>query len=218
MIPLAKCASISTCPPSIEVVVYCYVTHLSTCLCNSYTAEEKPGTNLVVQNYGRGGKSLQLLTASPIQFSGYLISWRFYHVSGSSACDSYAAVWREETDSDNMTLYRLVDKSETLLTSDSQPGVYNTSIEDRIVRVDQGDVVSVHVKLSSSCSYNRVSFGAGNDGDPIAQVHSGHGHPAPERLPVPGSRPYKTARRGVAIQPFVEGENCIQLWSVLYIP
>ena len=158
-----------------------------------------PASNQTIQDYGNSGSRLQLLTGSPVQLSGYLISWRFYHVSSGSTCDSYAAVWREEKDSDNKTSYRLVDGSETPLTSDSQSGVYNTVIEDRIVRVNQGDVVSVHTDRSPSRCSNWVSFRNDGNGDPSAMVYN-VGHPLPGTLT---AKP--TSLRAVAIQLHVEG-------------
>ena len=159
----------------------------------------RPASNHTVQDYGTSDSALQLLTGSPVLFSGYLTSWRFYHVSGGSTCDSYAAVWREERDSDNFTSYRLVDRSETLLTSDSQSGVYNTAIEDRIVRVNQGDVMSIHTNRSQSGCSNLVSFRNNRVGDPTALVYS-IGHPLPDNLTAT-----VRSRRAAAIQLHVEG-------------
>ena len=159
----------------------------------------RPASNQTVQDYGRGGAALQLLTGSPVFLSGYLISWRFYHVSSDSTCDSYAAVWRKERYNDTVTSYRMVDGSETLLTSDSQTGVYNTVIEDRIVRVNQGDVVSIHTDRSQSSCHNWVSFRNGQDGDPSAMVYT-MGHPLPDNLTATSN-----SLRTVAIQLHVEG-------------
>ena len=162
----------------------------------------KAATSLAVEDYSVSGRSLQLLTASPIQFSGYLISWRFYHVSSDSTCDSYAAVWREERDSSSVTLYRLVNQSETLLMSGSQSGVYNTAIEDRIVRVNKGNIVSIHVDRSQTrCRYNRVSFRNGQQSDPVALVYT-IGYPVPKTL----NNPADSEERGVAIQAYVTGK------------
>ena len=159
----------------------------------------RPASNHTVRDYGTSGSALQLLTGSTVQLSGYLISWRFYHVSSDSTCDSYAAVWREERDSDNKTSYRLVDGSETPLTSDSRSGVYNTVIEDRIVRVNQGDVVSVHTDRSPSRCSNWVSFRNDGNGDPSAMVYN-VGHPLPDNLTAT-----VRSRRAAAIQLHVEG-------------
>ena len=152
-----------------------------------------------------------LLTASPIQFSGYLISWRFYHISSGSTCDSYAAVWREERDSDNMISHRLVDGSETLLTSESQSGIYYAVIEDRIVRVNEGDIVSIHVNISQTgCKHNRVSFRNGQQRDPVAFYYN-VGYPAPTTL----NHPVNSDERGVAIQAYVVGK-CRKLIIVFF--
>ena len=177
--------------------------------------ELEPGTNTTVKWYGKGGTALQLLTGTPVLFSGYLISWRFYHVSGGSTCDSYAAVWREERDSDNFTSYRLVDRSETLLTSDSQSGVYNTAIEDRIVRVNQGDVISIHVNENSSCSFGGVSFRTNNTGDPPAEVYPSYGYPVLETLQMNGSMDDNVTTSAAAIQAYVEGRRGVLLTVVI---
>ena len=169
----------------------------------------KPATNLTVKYYGVSGGSLQLLTASPIQFSGYLISWRFYHVPHSLSCDSYAAIWREEKSSNNLIQYRLVNESETLLIPGIQSGVYNTSIQDRVVRVRQGDFVSIHVKRTRTNCKNRVSFRNDDDGDPNALVYTSIGYPVPSLLHTDGSEVMGSAKRGVAIQAYVEGKSSI---------
>ena len=168
------------------------------CLC-LWVDVGTPASNHTVQDYGRGGSSLQLLTGSPLQLSGYMIGWRFYHVSSGSTCNSYAAIWREERYNDSMASYRLVDGSETPLTSDSQSGVYNTVIEDRIVRVNKGDVVSVHTDRSRSGCSNWVSFRNDGNGDPSAMVYN-EGHPLPDTLTA-----IITSPRAVAIQLSVEG-------------
>ena len=171
----------------------------------------KPATNLTVKYYGVSGSSLQLLTARPIQFSGYLISWKFYHVPDSMSCDSYAAIWREETNSNNTIQYRLVNQSETLLTPGSQSGVYNTLIQDRVVRVKQGDFVSIHVDRGprTDCK-NRVSFRNNVGEDPMATVYHFISHPVPPVLPTDGSEVMSSAKRGVAIQAYVEGKSIVE--------
>ena len=166
------------------------------------SATSKAATNLSVKDYGLSGKSLQLLTTSPIQLSGYLISWRFYHVSSDSTCNSYAAVWRKERYNDTVTSYRIVDGSETLLTSESQSGIYYAVIEDRIVRVNEGDIVSIHVNISQTgCKHNRVSFRNGQQRDPVAFYYN-VGYPAPTTL----NHPVNSDERGVAIQAYVVGK------------
>ena len=158
-----------------------------------------------MKDYGLSGTSLNLLTASPIQFSGYLISWSFYHRYHNSSCDSYAAVWSPETDSNNHATYRLVNGSETFLTSDSQSGVYNVSITDRIVRVSQGDIISIHVnKNTSNCQKNWVSFRNNYLQDPLAKGYKHIGYPLPHTLP---NVENFNERRAVAIQAYVEGEK-----------
>ena len=173
-----------------------------------------------MKHYRVSGASLQLLTASPIQFSGYLISWTFYHIPHSLSCDSYAAIWREGENINNVVQYRLVNQSETLLTPGSQSGVYNTPIQDRVVRVKQGDFVSIHVNRSqrTECK-NRVSFRNNVDGDPYALVYIYNGHPLPLVLHTDRSEDISCERRGVAIQAYVEGKSSIEarimrLWSV----
>ena len=175
-----------------------------------------PATDLSVTNYNVSGGSLQLLTASPLQFSGYLISWRFYHVPGSRSCDSYAAIWRGETNRNNKTQYRLVNESETLLTPGIQSGVYDTMIHDRVIRVKQGDFVSIHVDRGprTDCT-NRVSFRNNIDGDPIAKIYGSIGHPVPLVLHTDGSETTSLWRRGVAIQAYVEGDSMIELPDVV---
>ena len=159
----------------------------------------RPASNQTVRDFGNSGSGLLLLTGSPVLFSGYLISWRFYHASSDSTCNSYAAMWREEKDSGGVTSYRLVNESETPLTSYSQSGVYNTAIEDRIVRVNQGDVMSIHTNRSQSGCSNLVSFRNNRVGDPTALVYS-IGHPLPDNLTAT-----VRSRRAAAIQLHVEG-------------
>ena len=165
-----------------------------------------------MKHYRVSGASLQLLTASPIQFSGYLISWRFYHVPHSLSCDSYAAIWREEKSSNNLIQYRLVNESETLLIPGSQSGVYNTSIQDRVVRVKQGDSVSIHVDRSqrTDCR-NGVSFRNYVGEDPLATVYKSIGYPVPPVLHTDESEDTRCERRGVAIQAYVEGKSSIEV-------
>ena len=158
-----------------------------------------------MEDYGVSGTWLNLLINSPIQFSGYLISWRFYHRNHSSSCDSYAATWNPETDSNNNVIYRLVNGSETFVTSDSQSGVYNVSITDRIVRVSQGDIISIHVSENpSNCQKNWVSFRNNYLQDPLAKGYKHIGYPLPHTLP---NVENFNERRAVAIQAYVEGEN-----------
>ena len=164
-----------------------------------------------MEDYGVSGTALQLLINSPIQFSGYLISWRFYRLSDPRSCDSYSAIWRAEPNSNDLT-YRLVDESETLMTSDSQSGVYNVSIANRIVRVSQGDILSVYVNINpSECSHNWISFRNDQSQDPFAKGYSDVGYPLPDVLPVQETF---NGRRAVAIQAYVEGEKPPRVYCI----
>lgn len=145
----------------------------------------RPAVNLTAGFYERGGTSLQLLVGSPVQSNGYLISWRFYHgrIDG-EVCESYAAIWRENIE--GAAKYQLVDGSDKLLDSGNEPGVYNMNVKHRVVRVKRGDLVSIHVKKSQTCTYNRVGFQSQGWNPVMTNEYANVTHPPPSELPTNG--------------------------------
>ena len=120
-----------------------------------FAATSESSTAATVQAYSKLGASAYIFLEHKLPVSGFLVAWQYYmKIADVCTNTSYAAIIRRAGDEYTMIARTLLKPEDSAIA-----GVKFQFIQDKIIRVQKGDVLAVHTQdgTNSSCGGQIVS-------------------------------------------------------------